>query len=265
MKKYVHTKQDKKDDILFIKKFTKSFELKFKEKMSLLVLNMGEKGGKDNYVYCVPGISYGAETVFFTNNTVGSREMIWLQTGINPNDIKQNLIARTFEITYNKYVKDKKVRQFREYSVHHYDEVINKFEDFLYPKEVVKEEEVIPPEVDMSFFKEVNKCETYPDKIKKLTELPLKTLKMMADRLEWEFLTIQKYHHFESFPIKNRWEMCMAAYHKKSNQKPKSKENKKEIIRLEKKVEKRKYKNIRKMRKGKEQIIKKGENQLSLF
>ncbi|PIP53999.1 MAG: hypothetical protein COX07_07685 [Bacteroidetes bacterium CG23_combo_of_CG06-09_8_20_14_all_32_9] len=131
--KYIQTKKDKEDDILLIKEFTNSFEDKFKNSLHLSVFNWGELDGIEDYKYCVPiDDLYGAETVYaiYSENIA---EMIWLQTSINPNGVNENLIARTFDIKYQKRIKGEVVERFYDYSIDS-DEVIKKFEGFLQKK-----------------------------------------------------------------------------------------------------------------------------------
>lgn len=128
--KYIHTEQDKKDDILFIKEFTQAFEDKFKNLLHLSVFNFGELNGIEDYKYCVHSdILAEAETVYAMRSD-GKNEMLWLSTGINPNGVTENLIARIFIIKYQKRVKEQIVEKFYDYSTDS-NEVIKKFELFL--------------------------------------------------------------------------------------------------------------------------------------
>jgi len=126
--KYVHTEQDKEDDILYIKEFTEAFENKFKDALHLSIFNFGELDGIEDFIYCVPG-SHEAQTVYAMSSN-GIREMIWLVTGINPNGIAENLFVRTFEIKYKKHVKNKLVDDFYGYALDQ-SEIIGTFEMFL--------------------------------------------------------------------------------------------------------------------------------------
>lgn len=130
--KYIHTEKDKEDDILLIKQFTKAFEEKFKDLLHLVVFNNGEFDGMDEFIYCVErGVLPSAETVYFMYYQDNIREMIWLNTEINPNGVGGNLIARTFTINYEKKVKGQLLSRFYKYSIISYSDVIEKFELFL--------------------------------------------------------------------------------------------------------------------------------------
>lgn len=127
---YVHTEQDKEDDILYIKEFTKTFEYKFKDVLHLSVFNYGALYGTDDFIYCVPDTcSEEARTVYAMGSN-GISEMIWLETGINPNGIAENLFVRTFTIKYKKDVKNKLADNFYDYALNP-SEIIGKFEMFL--------------------------------------------------------------------------------------------------------------------------------------
>lgn len=127
---YVHTEQDKEDDILYIKEFTKAFEDKFKEALHLSIFNFGKFDGIEDFIYCVPGaVSHEAQTVYLMISNEMS-EMIWLVTGINPYGIAENLFVRTFEIKYKKHVKNKLVDSFYGYAMDQ-SEIIGRFEMFL--------------------------------------------------------------------------------------------------------------------------------------
>ncbi|MFA6979582.1 MAG: hypothetical protein WC209_09690 [Ignavibacteriaceae bacterium] len=126
--KYVHTEQDKEDDILYIKEFTKAFEDKFKDALHLSIFNFGELDGIEDFLYCVAG-SQEAQTVYAMDSN-GISEMIWLVTGINSYGIAENLFVRTFEIKYKKHVKNKLVDDFYGYALDQ-SEIIGRFEMFL--------------------------------------------------------------------------------------------------------------------------------------
>lgn len=135
--KYIHTEKDKKDDILLIKEFTKEFEDKFKNLLHLEVFNYGDFDGIDDFKYCVDkGVLPGAETVYSMHFPANIREMIWLSTGINPNGVSKNQIARTFTLKYQKKVKGQLVDKFYDYSINSYDKIIEKFELFLSSEEI---------------------------------------------------------------------------------------------------------------------------------
>ena len=126
--KYVHTEQDKEDDILYIKEFTEAFEDKFKDALHLSIFNFGELDGIEDFIYCVAS-SQEAQTVYAMDSN-GMSEMIWLVTGINPNGIAENLFVRTFVIKYKKHVKDEWVDNFYGYALDQ-SEIIGRFEMFL--------------------------------------------------------------------------------------------------------------------------------------
>ncbi|MFA6598177.1 MAG: hypothetical protein WCS69_10670 [Ignavibacteriaceae bacterium] len=128
--KYLHTEQDKEDDIFYIKEFTKAFEDKYKDALHLSIFNFGELDGIEDFIYCVPDAgSHEARTVYAMDSNEMS-EMIWLVTGINPNGIAENLFVRTFDIKYKKHVKNKLVDSFYGYALDQ-SEIIGRFEMFL--------------------------------------------------------------------------------------------------------------------------------------
>ena len=131
--KYIHTEKDKEEDMLLIKEFTKNFEDKFKDQLQLSVYNLGELDGMEDYRYCVyDDLLLRAETVYIMHNNMESI-MIWLETGINPNGISDNIIARTFDIKYQKRIKEQILEKFFDYSTDS-NEVIREFERFLQKK-----------------------------------------------------------------------------------------------------------------------------------
>jgi len=128
--KYVHTEQDKEDDILYIKEFTKVFEDKFKDALRLSIFNYGELYGIDDFIYCVPVTGSPEARTVYAMGSNGISEMIWLVTEINPNGITENLFARTFSIKYQKKTKEKLVDNFFDFALDP-SEIIGRFEMFL--------------------------------------------------------------------------------------------------------------------------------------
>jgi hypothetical protein len=140
--RYIHKEKDKVEDLLSIKAFTKAFEANFNHRFNLTVYNIGELDVIEDYVYCVyDDVMKGAETIYCIRSN-NCREMIWLESRINPYGVKDNLIARAFIIQYHKTVSDRIVNRFYNFSVELFSEVLNKFEIYLksFEKERLEEE-----------------------------------------------------------------------------------------------------------------------------
>jgi hypothetical protein len=139
--RYIHTEKDKEEDLLSIKAFTKAFEEKFNHRFNLTVYNIGELDGIEDYVHCVyDDVIKGAETIYCIRSN-DCREMIWLESRINPYGVKDNLIARAFIIQYHKTVKDRIINRFYDFSVEPFGDVLNKFEIYLKSLEKERMEE----------------------------------------------------------------------------------------------------------------------------
>lgn len=133
--KYIHTLQDKKDDMILIQEFTKNFEEKFEYRLNL---DINEKAEFKSYIgYGANKYYYGTVEIYNRNYYQSKRKInyhINIDTDINPNGItSENDINRTFTIDFD--IKQDNGRSSRIPDFYAYDrdidKIIEKFDDYV--------------------------------------------------------------------------------------------------------------------------------------
>lgn len=134
--KYKHTQQDKIDDMIYIREFSRKFEEAFEYRLNL---NINIDSIFRNF------IDHGAEKVYtgeiiLNNKKILSKKInikynIIIATDINPNGIKnENDIGRTFSINFNILKSASRninnIRHFYNYSTN-IDDLIQSFDKYL--------------------------------------------------------------------------------------------------------------------------------------
>jgi len=135
--KYQHTEQDFIDDKILIKEFSDYFESKFKENLDLEVYNLLEVDNLVDLKYCTESIlGYGSETVYIAKTKLNPvKQLLWIETKINPNGISEGRIGRTYTIRFEP--DNEKVKKFYNYSIDNFEEVTLKFEEYLQNNKII--------------------------------------------------------------------------------------------------------------------------------
>lgn len=136
--KYIHTNQDKIDDMTYIQEFAEEFEKKFEYRLNL---DTNEQIRFRSFLGFGADKYYHGEIVVNTSYYKTKRTLkykVRIETDINPAGItNENDIGRTFVIDFDVYSPNQKIPDFYGYE-RSIDDIIERFHDYVITKLNIK-------------------------------------------------------------------------------------------------------------------------------